>query len=148
GLSPRCWGFILMDEFHETLAVEAATIDELLSDDFEPLPGRKSDAERAGARLGAWCKAAASGDWSLFERRLARDGVGLREVLARFATVRRKRSAPLPAWLSDAMWIDAALQAPALAEAGAGEPPPVAPLPFEDALLSLIDRASAMLLEG
>ena len=30
-----------MDEFYERLIVRAATIDELLSDDFEPLPGQK-----------------------------------------------------------------------------------------------------------
>ena len=34
-----------MDPFHEHLIVRAATIDELLSDDFETLPGQKGDAE-------------------------------------------------------------------------------------------------------
>ncbi|HTQ83682.1 MAG TPA: hypothetical protein VMI47_10485, partial [Pseudolabrys sp.] len=59
-----------MDAFFERLIVRAATIDEILSDDFEPLPGQKGDADLAARRLAAWCNASASGDWSLFERRL------------------------------------------------------------------------------
>ncbi len=59
-----------MDAFYERLAVRAATVDEVLSDDFEPLPGQKGDADLAGRRLAAWCRACASGDWSLFGRRL------------------------------------------------------------------------------
>ena len=64
-----------MDAFYERLIVRAATIDELLSDDFEPLPGQKGDADLAARRLAAWCRSSASGDWSLFERRLDRDGL-------------------------------------------------------------------------
>ena len=79
-----------MDAFYERLLVRAATFDELLSDDFEPLPGQKTDAGLAGERLAAWCRSCASGDWSLFERRLARDGLAFGEVLTRFATVRRR----------------------------------------------------------
>ena len=58
-----------MDAFYERLLVRAATFDELLSDDFEPLPGEKTEAGLAGARLAAWCRSCASGDWSLFDRR-------------------------------------------------------------------------------
>jgi hypothetical protein len=36
-----------MDPFFERLIIRAATVDELLSDRFEPLPGQKPDAERA-----------------------------------------------------------------------------------------------------
>ena len=36
-----------MDAFHERLIVRAATIDELLSNDFEALPGQKADADVA-----------------------------------------------------------------------------------------------------
>ena len=63
-----------MDAFHDRLIVRAATIDELLSDDFEALPGQKGDADVAAHRLAAWCQSAASGDWSLFSQRLRRDG--------------------------------------------------------------------------
>ena len=82
-----------MDAFYERLIVRAATIDELLSDDFEPLPGQKGDADLAARRLAAWCRSSASGDWSLFERRLDRDGLTIGQVLTKFATVRRKASA-------------------------------------------------------
>src|SRR5215471_15123094 len=102
-----------MDAFHERLIVRAATIDELLSDDFEPTLGQKDDADLASKRLAAWSRSAASGDWSLFGRRLARDGLAFDDVLARFSTVRRKPSAALPAWVSDVIWIEAALQGPA-----------------------------------
>ena len=64
-----------MDAFEERLIVGAATIDELLSADFETLPGQKGDADLAARRLAAWCRSCASGDWSLFERRLIRDGL-------------------------------------------------------------------------
>src|SRR5262247_3887422 len=99
-----------MDVFHERLTLRAATIDELLSDDFEVLPGQKSDADLAARRLAAWCQSCASGDWSLFNQRLGRDGWTIDAVLKRFATVRRKPSVPEPPWLADAIWIDAALQ--------------------------------------
>ena len=82
-----------MDAFYERLIVRAATIDELLSADFEPLPGQKGDADLAGRRLAAWCRSCASGNWSLFERRLMRDGLTLAQALTRFASIRRKPSA-------------------------------------------------------
>jgi len=52
-----------MDAFYERLIVRAATIDELLSDDFDPLPGQKGDADLAARRLAAWCRSSASGGW-------------------------------------------------------------------------------------
>ena len=72
-----------MDAFFERLVARAATIDELLSDDFEALPGRKGDADLAASRLAAWCRACASGDWAAFERRLQRDGLSMAGVLVR-----------------------------------------------------------------
>ena len=101
-----------MDAFYERLIVRAATIDELLSDDFEALPGQKGDTDLAARRLAAWCQSCASGDWSLFGRRLDRDGWAIDQVLSRFATVRRKASAAKPAWIDDAIWIEAALHGP------------------------------------
>ena len=100
-----------MDAFHERLIVRAATIDELLSNDFEALPGQKADADVAAHRLAAWCQSAASGDWSLFSQRLRRDGWTTDDVLKKFATVRRT-STSLPAWVADAIWIETALQSP------------------------------------
>ena len=99
-----------MDAFYERLLVRAATFDELLSDDFEPLPGQKTETNLAAERLAAWCRSCASGDWALFGRRLARDGLAFDEILTRFATVRRKSSVAPPAWVIDAVWIMEALQ--------------------------------------
>ncbi len=99
-----------MDAFYERLIVRAATIDELLSEDFEALPGQKGDADLAARRLAAWCRSCASGDWLLFGRRLERDGWTLAQVLTRLATVRRKPAALPPAWIEDAIWTEAALQ--------------------------------------
>ena len=134
-----------MDAFHERLIVRAATIDELLSDDFETLPGQKGDADAAARRLAAWCRSCASGDWSLFHSRLARDGWSMDRVLARFATVRRKASAPTPQWIADAIWIEAALQslptgAKATMTAGQGEP-----CAFEHLLAPVVEQAETLL---
>jgi len=130
-----------MDAFYERLLVRAATFDELLSDDFEPLPCQKTETNIAADRLAAWCRSCASGDWSLFARRLARDGLAFDEVLTRFATVRRKSSAPAPAWVVDAVWIMAALQSSE----------PVEPIvdvetyAFEHLLVPLVRRANKIL---
>ena len=99
-----------MEAFYQRLIERAATIDELLSDDFEPLPGRKDDSDLAARRLAAWCRSCANGDWALFGRRLERDGLSFGHVLSRFATVRRKASAPPPLWIDDAIWIETALR--------------------------------------
>lgn len=130
-----------MDAFYERLVVRAATIDELLSDDFEPLPGQKGETDLAAARLAAWCRSCASGDWLLFGRRLARDGLDFGDVLTRFATVRRKGSLPPPAWVVDAIWIMVALQRPdAVAPSVKGEP-----CAFEHLLMPLVKQASDIL---
>jgi type 2 lantibiotic biosynthesis protein LanM len=128
-----------MDEFFERLAVRAATIDELLSEDFEALPGRKGDADLAARRLAAWCRACASGDWAAFERRLERDGLSMPRVLARLATVRRTASAAMPAWIADAIWIDGALQSPAGCESQ--EADHAEPCAFEQLLEPVIQAA-------
>src|ERR1017187_2109581 len=102
-----------MDEFFERFAIRAATIDELLSDAFEVSPGQKADADVAARRLSAWCRSCASGDWTLFSRRLARDGLTFEQVLPRLSTVRRNPDVPLPSWVSDSQWIEVALRSPA-----------------------------------
>lgn len=143
-----------MDAFYEQLLVRAATIDELLSDRFEPLPGQKGDTDLAARRLAAWCRASASGDWPLFGRRLRHDGWTMVEVLSRLSHVRRKAEAPPPAWLADAVWIEAALQGPpaappkaAPAEA-APEATPPEPCAFEHLFTALADAAEAKLQSG
>ena len=134
-----------VDAFYERLMVRAATIDEVLSDAFEALPGQKGDTDIAALRLAAWCRSCASGDWSLFDRRLERDGWSIAYVLARFGTVRRKAGAPPPAWLTDAIWIEAALlrpgkKLPSSAPAVLGET-----CVFEDLFIWLVRQAVAQL---
>jgi len=136
-----------MDAFYERLAVRAATLDEVLSDDFEPLPGQKGDADLAARRLAAWCRASASGDWSLFGRRLDRDGFAFAPVLARLAAVRRA-SATVPTWVEDAVWVEAALQA----TCGDAERPPAPgdsdPCAFEQLFTSVVAQADTRLWSG
>jgi type 2 lantibiotic biosynthesis protein LanM len=134
-----------MDAFYERLAVRAATLDEVLSDDFEPLPGQKGDADLAARRLAAWCRACASGDWSLFGRRLDRDGLAFAPVLSRLAAVRRA-SAALPSWLEDAVWVEAALQD----TGGNAAPRPASgdPCAFEQLFTSVVEEADTRLWSG
>ncbi len=135
-----------MDAAYERLIVRAATVDELLSDEFEPLPGQKTDTDQAAQRLAAWCRACASGDWRQFARRLHRDGWDFPQVLERFASVRRKPSAPAPAWIDDAVWIDAAVRSSgsqALRPAESRKP-----VAFEHLLLPVVDEADARLWSG
>src|SRR5215475_444393 len=135
-----------MDAFYERLIVRAATIDELLSDDFEALPGQKGDADLAARRLAAWCQSSASGDWSLFAQRLQRDGWTIEGVLTKFATVRRKASAPPPDWVDDAIWIEAALQnREQTAGQAAGGREPYA---FEHLFAPLVTQATELLWPG
>jgi type 2 lantibiotic biosynthesis protein LanM len=136
-----------MDAFYERLAVRAATLDEVLSDDFEPLAGQKGDADLAARRLAAWCRSCASGDWSLFGRRLDRDGLAFAPVLARLAAVRRA-SAALPSWLEDAVWVEAALQntyGNATPRAALGNTDPCA---FEQLFTSVVEQADTRLWSG
>lgn len=127
-----------MEPSFDRLSIRAATIDELLSEAFEPLPGQKGDTDLAARRLAAWCRASASGDWRLFGRRLERDGLTFDKVLARLATVRRRADAPAPPWVEDALWIEAALGT-------APDGPVDNTVPFAHLLASLVDAAATRL---
>ena len=133
-----------MDPFHQRLIVRAATIDELLSGDFEPLPGQKGEVDLAARRLAAWCRSSASGDWLLFGRRLVRDGLAIDQVLARFSSVHGKAFVSPPAWLKDAVWIEAALQGPA-AIASTAAPEWSEPYPFEQLFTPVVEQAERLL---
>ena len=134
-----------MDPFYERLIVRAATIDELLSDDFEALPGQKGDADVAARRLAAWCRSSSSGDWSLFARRLDRDGLSFGGVLARFATVRRRASAAAPTWIHDAIWIERVLQGTGKDCDAIADPDKAEPCAFEHLLAPVVEEAEALL---
>ena len=134
-----------MDSFYERLIVRAATIDELLSDEFEALPGQKADADVAGRRLAAWCRSCSSGDWLLFDRRLDRDRLSIAQVLSRFATVTRKPSAARPLWIEDAVWIEAALQRPNGSIRRVAKRRRAEPRAFEPLFASLVEQAETRL---
>jgi type 2 lantibiotic biosynthesis protein LanM len=137
-----------MDSFYDRLISRAATIDELLSDDFEPVSGETDRAGVGQRRLAAWCQSAASGDKSLFGRRIERDGLDSAGVLARLTAVRRKPTAPTPSWAADAIWILPALERPTGKSAAgplAGQAEPVA---FEHLLAGLVESAEAQLRSG
>lgn len=134
-----------MDDLLRYLEVRAATIDERLSDRFLPLPGEKKDADKAAARLSAWCRASASGNWELFARRLARDGLSLESVLPRLATVRSNLIAPTPGWLADSAWILNALQANPAQSLIAKLSVKSEPLAFESLLFGVVDAAEGQL---
>jgi type 2 lantibiotic biosynthesis protein LanM len=116
----------------------ALTFDELLSDEFETLPGHTGDADRAANRLAAWCKSATGGDWALFRRRLRRDGHSVDHVLARFASARRTISAPHR--VADEAWIRAAFAA-----GGGGSGAAQGDQPFGHLFLPLIHAAESRL---
>ncbi len=79
-------------------AVRAATIDERLSGDYEPIPNLKTDTEIATRRLAAWSQSASGGDWNLFAKRLRRDDLTMETVMPRLAAVRLTAAAQLPSW--------------------------------------------------
>ncbi|MGP1665544.1 MAG: DUF4135 domain-containing protein, partial [Rhodanobacter sp.] len=132
----------------ERLVVRAATIDELLSEDFEALAGKKSDADLAARRLAEWCRSCASGDWLLFCRRLERDQLSFAQVLSKLATVRRRSGAPAPQWLADARWIIAALRNPINRASASNAPGGVEQIPFEQVFWELVDEAGKQLWSG
>ncbi len=132
-------------DFVRGLALRAATLDELLSDNYEAVPGQKSDSDRAGQRLAGWCRAAASGDWALFSRRLERDGLSLATVLPRLATTRRHPDAAAEAWLADACWVLDALQRPAATSGPDAGYVAQTPCAFEQLLLGLVADATSRL---
>ncbi len=137
----------MVDAFYERLRFRAATIDELLSDAFEPSPGANGEAELTARRFAAWCRAAAAGDPSLFARRLERDRLTMEEVRARLTAARPRPCTPRPTWIDDAVWIEAALQgAPARAEPIGGREREV--FAFEELFLPLAGAAEARLWQG
>lgn len=135
-----------MDAFHERFILRAATIDELLSDAFEPCPGRHGETGFSTRRLAAWRRACAAGDSALFERRLDRDGWPDAVIKERLAEVRRKPTAAPPEWLDDALWIEAALQDPNKDRGGGGIH--AEPCAFEELFIPLVERAEALLWSG
>jgi len=66
-------------------------------------------------------------------------------VLQRFASVRRTPRAPAPAWIDDAVWIDAALRSSCSEAAPPPAADPMEPCAFEHLLTPVVDEADARL---
>jgi type 2 lantibiotic biosynthesis protein LanM len=132
-----------LDSRQQHLRLRAATIDEILSDAFEPASGPQADAALAARRLAAWRQASAAGDPSLFARRLERDRLSAAAVADRFAAVRQRADASCLTWIEDAAWIEAALQKHATGSA-ATVGHETAPLPFQDLFTSLVEHADTL----
>ena len=133
-----------MDPFYDRLIIRAATIDELLSDDFEVSPAGAGSTELAQRRHSAWCRSAASGDQALFARRLKRDGLDSTAVLSRLASSRRRSTARTPLWAKDAVWIVAALAE----NPGPSTEPPASraePVAFEHLLAGIVGHSEVLL---
>jgi class II lanthipeptide synthase len=132
--------------FYERLIPRAATIDELLSDDFATPEAPYGDTDLAARRLTAWCRSSTGGDQALFARRLARDGLSVAAVAARLAAARLK--GPAPAWLADATWIVPTLQNSARAPQPKDGTESREPCAFEQLLRPLVVQAQAQLRNG
>ena len=123
------------------LAVRAATLDERLSTAYEPIPSLKSDAEIAARRLAAWCQSASGGDWSLFAKRLARDGLTMERVMPRLSAVQLAEASELPSWVKDAAWITPAMLGEGDADYTALLRTAGPAQPFEDLFVPLVAEA-------
>lgn len=123
------------------LAASAATIDERLSDLFEPLPATSADKDAAKKRLAAWCRSAASGDWSLMAKRLQRDNMTLESVMPRLASVQLAANKETPNWVHDAAWIVPKMVETACSDSAKFIRRCGPTQPFEDLFLSVIVEA-------
>ena len=135
------------DGFFERFGVRAATIDELVSDAFEPAPGEGSDSALAARRLAAWRRSAAAGDDALFAQRLDRDALSMARLNGRFGAVRRIPGVAAPAWLDDAVWIEAALRSPNR-RLGDTAGLATAPVAFEHLLAPVVEQTGVRLWSG
>lgn len=132
-----------MEAFFERLIARAATIDELLSGDFEALPGQTGDLALATTRITSWSRASANADIGLFRRRLERDGLSYDDVLRRLSSVAREAPHRHSAWIDDAAWIESALQTGSSGQTGTV--PQVGPHVFEHLLLPVVEQAEIRL---
>ena len=130
------------------MLIRACTFDELLSAGFRSKLGEKSQADLATKRLAAWCKASTSGDWELFAKRLEKDQIEFKDVLARFANAELVNpEGGLPSWVTDAQWaFDALTQGGN--EASALDISLIKPVAFGDILFPLLHVAYLELEKG
>ncbi len=137
GRPPDMYSLEQLREF----AVRAATIDERLTGDYEPIPNLKTDTEASTRRLAAWCQSATGGDWNMFAKRLRRDDLTMETVMPRLAAVRLAANTPLPSWVEDAAWIAPAMVGAAAADYAASLRAAGDSQPFEMLFFGLVAEA-------
>ncbi|MGO1118390.1 type 2 lanthipeptide synthetase LanM [Rhodovibrionaceae bacterium A322] len=96
------------------MAARAATLDERLSGQYQALaPAEEKaggpDRSLADTRLRLWCDSVAQGDWQVFQRRLHRDGLDLKEVHRLLGDLQLKPDEELPVWVGTGQWLLEAL---------------------------------------
>jgi type 2 lantibiotic biosynthesis protein LanM len=142
----------IYERLQDRLILRAATIDELLSEDFQPPSepgfGPTDDGALLTRRLAAWCRSSAAGDEALFERRLQRDSWPLARVRERLGAVHRHAAAAVPRWIDDALWIEAALQSSVAPPEPAAAAVRTEPLPFEQLFAPVVIQAEALARSG
>jgi len=127
--------------------IRAASIDELLGQTYQRDIGQKDSTDRAALRLAAWCRSAASGDWGLLSKRLARDNLSLETVLSKFADVTFRTDSKEPQWFTDAQWTYDAL----VNQLGDSKPLLIGRTeqkPFETLFYSLVRLAETKVIEN
>ncbi len=86
----------------ENFEFTCLTLDETLSDNYEPLPISERNSELASKRLARWIEISADGDPEVFSRRLELTSLSRQQILDRFGGVRRKPNRNPPSWYDDA----------------------------------------------
>ena len=77
------------ESFVEQLEISCLSLDEVLSNSYEPLPENERNPLLATERFDRWVEIAAGGDSAQFARRLEVTSLSFEDVLARFGGVRR-----------------------------------------------------------
>lgn len=89
------------ESFVEQLEISCLSLDEVLSNSYEPLPENERNPLLATERFDRWVEIAAGGDSAQFARRLEVTSLSFEDVLARFGGVRRAPDESPPDWIGD-----------------------------------------------
>ena len=136
-----------------TIVAAASSLEERLCGDCIVASGAEH-TEEVETRLTTWCQVIARGNWELFQRRLAWDGLDVETVRKVLSQVQLREGAELPSW---AITLETVLQsAPTLLQ-GTGDQlaeltaerflVPGEPIAFEELLIPFILIARQRLLE-
>ncbi|MGD1913912.1 MAG: type 2 lanthipeptide synthetase LanM family protein [Rivularia sp. (in: cyanobacteria)] len=86
-----------LESYLRTLVEKASFLTERLNEEFISTPN-KSDESKVNSHLKFWCEVLARGDESLFQQRLAADGLDVDTLHTLLGKVEYPQSQPLPSW--------------------------------------------------